>query len=104
MNWAVAKVSLRGDSIFDQSLDTAFSVGIDPERRRAVMRGIREAEMSSGASRLITGDSIQPSQDLDDIKREWLKLDATGRREFNIWKKFNGDPDHDNTKIIDVVS
>ena len=76
----------------------------DPEQDllAATMKSVQEAEERSGASRRITGDSIQSAANLDGINREWDKLDMAGRDKFLSEKlRSHGHPDH-NTDIIDV--
>ena len=77
----------------------------ESDRLAATMGHVREAEYESGASRLITGDSIQFTANLDGIEREWRKLDTADRNKFLSEKlRTHGHPDHIDQKIIDVAT
>ncbi len=75
----------------------------EPDRLAATMESVREADYRSGASRRITGDSIQSAANLGGINREWDKLDTAGRDKFLSEKlRTHGHPDHSGQEIIDV--
>ena len=104
----VATEVTKAPFVNSPALNPTENLGLagDPKQDQlaATIKSIREAEDRSAAPRHIMGDTIRPRQNLDAIKKEWNLLDAAGRREFNIWKRFNGDPDYDDTKITDVES
>ena len=77
----------------------------EPDRLAATMESVREADYRSGASRRITGDSIQSAANLDGINREWDKLDTAGRNKFLSEKlRTHGHPDYRDADIIDVTT
>ena len=76
----------------------------EPDRLAATMESVREADYRSGASRRITGDSIQVTN-LDGIEREWRKLDTADRDKFLSEKlRTHGHPDYRDADIIDVTT
>ncbi len=77
----------------------------EPDRLAATMESVREADYRSGASRRITGDSIQSTANLDGIEREWRKLDTADRDKFLSEKlRTHGHPDYRDRSIIDVTT
>ena len=91
-------------SALNRTEDPERAGGSEQVRLAAIMKSIQEAEERSAASHGITGDSIQPAPNLDDIKQEWLKLDTTHRQQFLLSTKANGHPDNSDTEIIDVTT
>ena len=62
--------------------DPGCAGGPQPNQLAETMKGVREAEERSAAPRVIMGDSIQFTANLDGINREWNKLDTAGRDKF----------------------
>ncbi len=79
--------------------------GSKQDRQAAIMKSIQEAEKRSATPHVIMSDSIQPAANLDDINREWDKLNMTGRNKFLSEKlRTHGHPDYSDQEIIDVTT